>query len=230
MLCCGRVHGSDKKIGTAIAKLQRPLLRQTNQGTPWEGFGHEPRARVALIDVRSPVQSARPRARVASRRSGWLVPYSGGAWGSLCQALSGPFLAAASISLQCQHTAGTDHQPPNFVGAELNLVTLRRLARSLIEYLYLPGGRSSIGPSGFLAPVPAATLMVLLLNVIVAAASLMFPNRTFAWPGFGMMPALATAPGSSHYKTYAGGVVLAAKLEHRRAIRGGVRNGCVFRP
>jgi len=41
-------HGSDKKIGTAIAKLPRPLLRQTNQGTPWEGFGHEPHARVAL--------------------------------------------------------------------------------------------------------------------------------------------------------------------------------------
>jgi hypothetical protein len=50
-------HGSDKKIGTAIAKLPRPLLRQTNQGTPWEGFGHEPHARVALIYVCSPVQS-----------------------------------------------------------------------------------------------------------------------------------------------------------------------------
>ena len=49
------------KIGTAIAKLQRPLLRQTNQGTPWEGFGHEPRARVALIDVCSPVQSVKTR-------------------------------------------------------------------------------------------------------------------------------------------------------------------------
>jgi hypothetical protein len=28
---------------------------------PWEGFGHEPRARVALIDVCSPVQSVKTR-------------------------------------------------------------------------------------------------------------------------------------------------------------------------
>src|SRR6185437_15946210 len=69
------------------------------------------------------------------------------------------------------------------------------LLGSLIEYLYLPGGRSSIGPSGPLVPAPAATLIVLLLNVIAASAVLMLPNMILACPGFGMMPALATASG-----------------------------------
>jgi hypothetical protein len=40
------------------------------------------------------------------------------------------------------------------------------------------------------------------------------------------MPALATTPGSFHYKSYVGGIVLAAKLEYRRAIRRGVRDSC----
>ena len=38
---------------------------------------------------------------------------------------------AASISLQSQHTAGTYHQPPGFVSAEVDFIILGRLARQL---------------------------------------------------------------------------------------------------
>ena len=48
-------------------------------------------------------------------------------------------VASASIRLQGQHAAGADHQAPDFVGAELDLVGLRRLARQLDRVLVLAG-------------------------------------------------------------------------------------------
>src|SRR5271165_5173842 len=66
----------------------------------------------------------------------------------------------------------------------------------LIEYLYLPGGRSNVGPSGALVPAPPAMVMTLLLKVIAAPSGRILPNRILVWPAFGRMPAFSAAPGS----------------------------------
>src|SRR4249919_462552 len=165
------------------------------------------------------VQCNRHAPALVSRRGGWLVPYSGGAWGSLCQALSGPFLAAASISLQCQHASGTDHQPPNFVDAEFNLIALRWLAlefdgifvfarRQIERWTVRIFDTSTGGNDNRFAVERNRSSSVIDVSKQNLRLSLLrhdsgFGNRAWIF----------------HYKTYAGGVVLAAKLEHRRAIR-----------
>src|SRR5262249_24119637 len=69
------------------------------------------------------------------------------------------------------------------------------LFATLSEYLYLPGGSSSLGPSGDFAPAPAATLIVCLLMVTTASPGIMLPNSSLAWPAFGRMPAFSASAG-----------------------------------
>src|SRR5450759_4194895 len=57
------------------------------------------------------------------------------------------------------------------------------LPASLIENLYLPGGKSSSWPSGPLVPPPATTLIVCLLIVTAASTSFELTKASLAWPG-----------------------------------------------
>ena len=95
------------------------------------------------------------------------------------------------------------------------------LPGSLIENLYLPGARSSIGPSGPFMPTPAAALIVCLLIVITASAAFDVADQQFGLPRFRHDAGLCRGVGISDGEVHGGLAILAAELEQRRAFGGG---------
>src|SRR5262245_6794818 len=65
---------------------------------------------------------------------------------------------ARLVRLYCQHSAGADHQAPDFVGLDVDLVGLRRLARKPDRVFVFAGSNIERRAVGCFGPDPGADL------------------------------------------------------------------------
>ena len=81
-----------------------------------------------------------------------------------------------------------------------------------MEYLYLPRGRSIVGSSGFLTPVPAATLVAVERNRSSSVVDVCKQN--FRLTSLRRDASFGNRAGILHYK--AGGIVIAVSARRTR--------------